>query len=138
MNRKELVSRIFVAAGIFNFVGAGLALLTQNPVMEIYPEVFSGFGLLAILLWGWAYVAVSKSFAQVRPLIFVFFVEKLVYVGSWIYWWTHNWGETSQKIYDEQFMAWFFLVGYGPGDAAFGAFFLWVFWTTKSNIENSN
>src|SRR5436190_15674160 len=91
----------FWAAGAFNVLGvlvfsrAG----TNTYLSELYPEVFSSFGLLCIVLWGAAYVAAGGRRLPAPELSAVFAVEKAVYVGTWVVWLSRH-GGTLAAIWD--------------------------------------
>ena len=56
--------------------------LTNTYLAELDPQVFSTFGQGCIILWGLAYLAVAERYREVRWLVAVFTVEKLVYTGA--------------------------------------------------------
>ena len=119
----------FIIGGLVN-LGTTLTFVIPNHLGKLYPMVFSLFGIIAIILWGLAYISVSKSYAKVRMLLLVFAVEKAVYVGAWIYWLAKQ-----RTILDEPGVVSngfdkFFLNGFGVVDFAWGVFFVWVFITT--------
>ena len=99
---------------------------------RLSPEVFSKFGLVAILLWGLAYLAVSESWAQQRKLALVFALEKTVYVISWIYWLYHHFQEIPQILEQTPLTGLFYLV-YGPNDFIFLIVFMMAFLHGKVN-----
>ncbi|MDC0887313.1 hypothetical protein OAS19_05945, partial [Altererythrobacter sp.] len=70
----KLISRGFIFAGLSNILGVLLCskALTNDVMMAAQPGVMGLFGLIGILLWGLAYIAVSKSYAQVKWLVGVF------------------------------------------------------------------
>ena len=76
------MTRGFVAAGLVNVLGVLLVSrgLTGDAVGELYPEVFSRFGLVGIILWGLAYLAAAPRPTGVPALALVFAigVAKLV------------------------------------------------------------
>lgn len=114
----------FLAAGLVNIVGVLVFSLgfTNARLSDEYPEVFSRFGLLAIMLWGAAYLAVARSSERVRWLVAVFAVEKFVYVGSWLIWWLRPTSDLS-TLFDQSFLTAVFFTIYGPIDLLFGLFF---------------
>lgn len=126
MNKKRL-TQIFWAAGIYNIVGVLLFSMgfTNKFLGEYYPTIFSNFGLIAIMLWGLAYISVSRVFDKVPYLMFVFVIEKLVYVISWIYFLV-VFGPLLTEIYQRTLLSGLFLTVYGFGDLVFGCFFAWV------------
>ena len=66
---SKLISKGYLAAGICNISGIIFAVLTApREIGELYPEVFSKFGMLAIILWGLAYIAVHRQWqTPARP-----------------------------------------------------------------------
>jgi len=124
---KNMITKVFRAAGIFNIGGMLLfSLFFTNPYPEkYYPLVFSKFGMVAIILWGMAYISVSSVYMHTRGLMFVFTIEKLVYVITWIIFLAEN-GNLISGIISESFITGSVLSSYGIGDFAFGCFFAWV------------
>ena len=86
---KRYLTFGFVLAGLMNIFGVlGFSLGFQNTLLNsYYPEVFSNFGLGMIIVWGMAYIAVSTEHPRASRLLFVFFIEKMVYVGTALYFW---------------------------------------------------
>lgn len=97
--------------------------------MTAQPNVIGFFGLLCIILWGFAYIAVQKSYTQVPWLLAVFVVEKLLYVIFWLHWLTTN---SLTTIYEQDTFAGIFYTIYGANDFLFGVFFAWVFFKVQS------
>ena len=128
------ISRIFVAAGLVNIVGTLIfsAGFTNRYLTELYPEVFSWLGLAGVMLWGAAYIAVSKSYRQVRLLVLVFVVEKLLYFGTWVLW-LRDQPVPFSEIFERSLTTGAFFLSYGPIDLAFGLFFGWVYLKSKSD-----
>lgn len=133
MTQHGLVRAGFIAGGLANIGGVMLATLAfTNPlVAQQYPAVFSDFGMFAIILWGLAYIAVSGSYAAVPWLVAVFALEKAAYVITWLLWMSAH-GGTLGSLYGQSFVTGLFYTVYGVNDFAFGVFFAWVFWRTKS------
>ena len=79
MEAPSWIPKGFLLAGAVNFGGVLLFSqgLTNAYLSELYPQVFSTFGLVVILLWGLAYVATAGIYRQARWLVGVFAVEKL-------------------------------------------------------------
>ena len=84
----------------------------------------SNFGLLMILVWGLAYISVAKSYHQVKWLVGVFAIEKLIYGVIWTNWMINN---SISEVYDKDFMAGIFYSIYGMNDWMFFLFFFVVF-----------
>lgn len=132
MTKPEFIRVGFIAGGLANIGGVLLATaaFTSPVVAQHNPAVFSNFGMLAIILWGLAYIAVSGRYASVPWLIAVFALEKAAYVLTWLVWMSANSGVLS-GIYQQSFFAGLFYTVYGANDLAFGLFFAWVFWETR-------
>ncbi|WGE89277.1 hypothetical protein NYR89_09935 [Actinobacillus arthritidis] len=83
MLNQRSATRGFILAGIYNLVGIlGFTQFFTNPtLMENDPVVFSWLGQIAIILWGLAYLSVSRSFWKVPYLVIVFFIEKMLYAA---------------------------------------------------------
>jgi hypothetical protein len=122
------ISNGFWMAGMANILGVLFFSLgfTNRTLTELYPEVFSTFGLIAIILWGLAYIAVARSYASVRWLVGLFAIEKLVYVISWVLWMLAHGGELSAILARSPLTGAFYVI-YGLNDLLFGLFFAWVF-----------
>jgi hypothetical protein len=128
----------FLAAGGMNIGGVLIFSLglTNSYLSELYPAVFSTFGLICIALWGAAYIAVSKSYAAVPALVAVFAVEKAIYTASWFLWLAQHGGELP-AIFARSPVTGVFYVIYGPNDLLFGVFFAVVAWRTWKSPESA-
>lgn len=117
----------FYAAAIVNITGIWLFSLgyTNQLMSALYPGVFSTFSLVCIQLWGLAYWAVAKSYAQVPLLIAVFAVEKFAYVATWLVWMSH-FGKDLPELMSQSFITANFYAAYGLIDLTFGMFFALV------------
>lgn len=127
MNRDKRITGGFVLAGLANLLGM-LWLskgITDVHLSDNIPVLFHTWGMLGVALWGLAYMAVARNYHSVKPLIWVFALEKLVYVTSWCIWMYQRSGTLSSLIENDIFEAVFTLV-YGPNDALFMLFFVWV------------
>jgi hypothetical protein len=124
MHANPTTTRIFYLAGAANIAGTLLFSLggTNQDLSRLSPRVFSSFGILAIILWGLAYMSVAKTYHHVPKLIAVFAVEKLVYVLTWLWWQFHHAAELPSLYQTAPLTAAFFSL-YGPLDLAFGLFF---------------
>lgn len=124
------IQKGFIFAGLSNILGVLLfsRLFTNEVMMNSQPDVMGYFGLMSIILWGLAYIAVYKNYASVPFLLLVFTIEKLVYVLVWLLWMnTHSLG----AVYDQDTLAGIFYTIYGVNDLIFGIFFAWVFFKLK-------
>ncbi len=125
MNIK-VIRNGFIAAGLMNIV-AVLTLsrfFTNKVIPETDPVVMSNFGLLMILVWGCAYLAVATNYNKVKWLVATFVIEKLVYVIAWVKWISNN---NVSEVYDKDLFAGVFFSVYGINDFMFFLFFLIVF-----------
>ena len=122
----SLISKGFILAGLSNIVGVLLCSkgLTNDVMMTTQPGVMGFFGLISILLWGLAYIAVSKNYRHVRWLVAVFVIEKLVYVIAWL---SFISAQSLGAVYDQDFLAGVFFTIYGVNDFVFMLFFGFVF-----------
>lgn len=127
MNADKRITYGFILAGLANVLGV-LWLskgVTDIHLSEHVPVLFHTWGMVGVVLWGLAYIAVARNYNSVKPLIWVFALEKAVYVASWCIWMYQNAGTLSQLVKDDIFEAVFMLI-YGPNDALFMLFFVWV------------
>jgi hypothetical protein len=117
----------FQAAGLVNVAGVLLFSLgfTNASLVAWSPVVFSRFGLVCIVLWGLAYLAVARSYTQVPLLVLVFALEKLVYTATWVDW-MRRFGSEWPRLWSESPLTAVFYAIYGPNDLLFGIFFAWV------------
>src|SRR5262245_42978988 len=125
--RSPWVTRGFQAAAFVNVAGILLFSLgfTNQALIARSPVVFSRFGLVCIVLWGLAYLAVARTYDQVPLLVAVFALEKLVYAVSWIDW-MWRFGSEWPRLFSESPLTALFYASYGPTDLVFALFFAWV------------
>lgn len=124
--KDRFVSKGFLFAGLSNVLGVLIfsMLFTNEVLMGAQPHVMGYFGLISIVLWGLAYIAVRNSYAQVPWLLAVFVIEKLLYVLVWLWWLKTN---SLAAVYEQDTLAGLFYTIYGANDFLFGVFFAWVF-----------
>lgn len=127
MKHEKLISKGFIAAGLSNVIGVPLfsKLFTNDVITTIQPEVMSNFGLIMILVWGLAYIAVSQNFKHVKWLIAVFAIEKIIYAIVWLQWLLKN--ELS-RVFEQDSLTGIFYSIYGINDFLFFIFFSFVFY----------
>jgi hypothetical protein len=132
MTKPEFIRFGFIAGFLANLGGVLLATesFTSPVVARYFPGVFSDFGMWIIILWGLAYLAVSRHYAAVPWVVAVFALEKAGYVVSWCWWMQQN-SEVLRSVFQDSLLAGMFYAVYGANDFAFGLFFAWVFWTTR-------
>ncbi len=122
---NKLISKGFILAGIMNCSVLLFSRGFTNKTINTYdPDVMSNFGMVMILIWGLAYISVAYKFQNVKWLVFIFAIEKLIYGCVWLQWITTN---DVSIVYDEDKMAGIFYSIYGINDWLFCVFFLYVF-----------
>ncbi len=133
-----LIKKGFLAAGIMNIGGVLLfsRAFTNEAINTADPVVMSNFGLVMIVVWGLAYIAVANQYKKVRWLVAVFCIEKLIYVTVWLLWMNGNYTSIS-ALYSKDLFAGIFYSIYGINDFIFMLFFGWVFLKTKSISKDS-
>lgn len=124
---RKWTTRGFWLAGCVNFFGSLFfsAGFTNHTLTSLDPVVFSNFGLVAIMLWGMAYVAVSRSYHYVPYVVAVFACEKMVYAITWVLWMC-QFGHRLPDVFSQAPLTAVFYYTYGPIDFLFGVFFAWV------------
>lgn len=122
---NKLISKGFILAGIMNCSVLFFSRGFTNKIINTYdPDVMSNFGMVMILIWGLAYISVAYKFQNVKWLVLIFAIEKLIYGCVWLQWITTN---DVSKVYDEDKMSGIFYSIYGINDWLFCVFFLYVF-----------
>ena len=94
---------------------------TNEAIPAFDPVVMSYFGILMIVLWGLAYIAVAKNFHQVKWVVAVFAIEKFIYGFVWTKWHLNN---DVSKVFARDTTAGVFYSIYGINDWLFFIFFL--------------
>ncbi|NOH98744.1 hypothetical protein F0226_18475 [Vibrio sp. 99-70-13A1] len=126
--KYDAVKLGFIAAAMMN-IGGVLTFSRgfNNPVInEFDPIVMSNFGLLMIVVWGFAYLGAASITSGVKWLAGAFTIEKLVYVLAWLQWFKDN---SLNTVYEQDLFAGIFYSIYGLNDFVFMLFFAWVFLT---------
>ena len=124
--KKEYLTKGFILAGLMNIIGVLLfsRFFSNTVIPEFDPQAMSNFGLIMIVVWGFAYIAVSQNFHQVKWLIAVFMIEKLIYATHLTKWILDN---KITDVLEKDKMAGIFYVIYGINDWMFFLFFFFVF-----------
>ncbi|WP_452223302.1 hypothetical protein [Lacinutrix chionoecetis] len=127
MENKKLLSIGFIVAGLSNIIAVPIfsKLFTNEVVNTTQPNVMSNFGLVMIMVWGLAYIAVNKNFEQIKWLVAVFAVEKIIYAYVWFQWLLKH--ELSTVYQQDNFAGVFYTI-YGVNDFLFFCFFTYVFY----------
>ena len=125
--KKTMIQKMFWAAGLINIIGMlSVSLFFTSPYpAKYYPLVFSNFGMIVIMLWGLANIAVSSVYMHVRMLLFVFAIERMAYTITWVIFIVTS-GSLMPVIFEESIITGLILGSYGLCDAAFSLFFAWV------------
>ena len=122
---NNTLTKGFIIGGITNSSVLLFSRLFTNPtIAEHDPVVMSNFGLLMIIVWGLAYISVAKKFYEVKWLVGVFVIEKLIYGCIWINWHLNH---SISTVFEQDTFAGVFLSVYGVNDWLFFFFFLYVF-----------
>ena len=105
----------FIGAGLSNIVGVLLfsKFFSNEAMNAANPVVMSNFGLLMIVVWGFAYIAVANSYEATPWLSAVFTIEKLIYTLTWIFWFQQN---DLTLLYTKDLFAGIFYTLYGLND----------------------
>ncbi|CAM2933375.1 hypothetical protein [Moritella viscosa] len=122
---KTVIKYGLILAALVN-IGGVLTfskLFSNTAINDADPVVMSNFGLVMIVVWGLAYFAAAMTKGNIRLLVSVFAVEKLVYVGAWVYWLTTN---NLFNLYEVDLLAGIFYTIYGLNDLLFMVFFIKV------------
>lgn len=132
MNTQRLIPMGFLAGGLVNIIGVLTfsAGFTSDGLAQLQPALFSDFGLFAIILWGLAYIAVSRSYTAVPWLVAVFVLEKLAYGLAWLHWMSGN-SMQLDALFEQQPLSASFMLIYGLNDWAFCVFFACVFFASR-------
>ena len=124
--KNETISKGFILAGVMNIVGVLVSsrCFTNTVIPAVDSVVMSNFGLLMIIIWGLAYIAVSYSYDKVKWLVAVFVIEKFIYGLIWSKWILNN---SLADVFEKDKSAGRFFATYGINDWIFFLFFLFVF-----------
>lgn len=113
---------IYLLALLYNF---SLLLINRgfsdDSLTKIYPEVFSFFGQFMILIWGLVFYV--SQFCINKWLLFIFFIEKLTYTITGIYWMINR---SHQLKFNDNPIEYLFMRVYWLGDFTFAIYFLYV------------
>lgn len=120
--KPSTISKGFLIAGLANILGVLTfsKFFTNQVMMETQPDVMGYFGLISIVLWGMAYIAVRKTYAVLPWLVAVFLIEKIIYVSVYLNWFSSN---SLSAVYEQDTFAGVFYTIYGANDFIFGVFF---------------
>ncbi len=120
---------IFRIAGLSNIMGVLVfsAAFTNERLIALSPVVLSRFGLVSIMLWGFAYYAVARTYRTVPGLVAVFAVEKAIYVITWVAWLQAHGAELPMLLSDSPLTGVFYAI-YGALDLVFAVFFALICW----------
>ncbi len=133
----NMIQKGFIIAGLSNISGVIICSkgFTNDVMMATQPNVMGYFGLISIILWGFAYIAVCKSYNQARWLVGVFAIEKLAYVIAWL---ALISSRSLTSIYEMDVLAGIFYTIYGANDFIFMLFFGFIFLTRGQVPSETN
>ena len=131
--KKKHIKLGLIVAGIMNFSPLVLSRgFTNITINNADPVVMSNFGLLMIVIWGMAYISAASINSNIKWLVGVFAIEKLIYSIIWVKWILHN---NLSNIFSNDIFAGLFYSIYGINDFIFMLFFVLVF---KSEHKEKN
>ncbi len=124
--KKTTIQKGFIFSACANIFA--ILIFSRFFTNEFIPKfdnvVMSNFGLLMIVVWGFAYWAVAKDYEKVKWLVGVFAVEKLIYGIAWVNWQMNN---SVSAVFEQDTFAGIFYSIYGLNDWLFCLFFTYVF-----------
>ena len=125
MNRK-FINIGLIAAAMMNISGVLVfsRAFTNVAINNADPVVMSNFGLIMIVVWGFAYLSAATIRSDIRWLAGAFALEKLVYGVVWIKWISAN---SLAELYSRDVFAGIFYSIYGVNDLLFMLFFSYIF-----------
>lgn len=128
------LQRGLIAAGLMNIAGVLVfsRAFTNRSIPEADPVVMSNFGLVMIVVWGFAYLAAVLAGGGIRWLLAVFAIEKLIYFLMWLAWHSKN---RIADLYGQDLFAGIFFSIYGLNDFAFMVFFAGAFFRKERSIN---
>ena len=125
---EKRISQLYIAGGLVNVLGILLfsKFFSNTYLVLLDVSVFSKQGLLVIMLWGAAYIAIAEKVKEVPWISLVFAVEKLFYFVNWSLWMSLHMQRLSE-IYSKDILTGIFFTIYGPNDLLFGLLFFFMF-----------
>ena len=131
---NKTITNIFYLAGTINILGvlSFSKFFTNENLIETDPFVMSKFGLIMIIVWGLAFIAIANNFNANKWIVGVFCIEKIAYVIAWCFWY-FNKDYTFGILFEKDVMSGVFYSIYGVNDLFFFVFFSFVFFKKKEN-----
>ena len=125
---NKLIRNLFYLAGSINISGTLIfsKFFTNPTLIETDPIVMSKFGLVMIIVWGLAFIAIANHFDKNKWIIGVFCLEKTAYIVAWVIWFA-NTEYNINNIFEKDILAGSFYALYGLNDFLFLLFFTYVF-----------
>jgi hypothetical protein len=123
---KEVIKKGLYLSGIMNISGVLIfsRFFTNKVINEADPVTMSNFGLLMIVVWGLVFLAIVPKWENLKWVIGVFFIEKIIYGLTWSKWIMSN---DLSSVYKKDMMAGIYYTIYGLNDWLFCIFYLVVF-----------
>jgi len=128
----DRVSLGFVLAAVYNLCIIVFSKGFGGDLGEVDP-LFGAGGCVGVLLWGLAYLALSRSYSTAPAVALVFAFEKLFYGSHWLLWLRDHSGDLG-TLNDGDYLSNAFYSIYGLGDLVFMVFFGWVTWRYRNRI----
>ena len=107
---------------------------TNVAINNADPVVMSNFGLIMIVVWGFAYLSAATISSDIKWLAAAFALEKLVYGVVWIKWISVN---SLAELYSRDVFAGVFYSIYGINDLVFMLFFSYIFLFKRKNLSRN-
>ena len=125
---RQLIKNLFYLAGLINILGvlSFSKFFTNKILIEIDQIVMSEFGLIMIIIWGFAFISIANHYEKNRWIVGVFCLEKLAYVIAWIFWF-FNTEYNLINLFEKDVFTGLFYSSYGINDLFFLTFFTYVF-----------
>lgn len=128
---QDFARKVSLAGGLVNLSGALLFShgFTNTYLTSLFPQAFSNFGWICVMLWGLAYIAAGLR--EPNPVLYaVFALEKAVYGVSWI-WWMLAFGAQMPTVFQTSATTGAFFALYGIIDWSFGFCFARIAWRSR-------
>lgn len=133
---KELIKKGMYLSGMMNIAGVLVfsRLFTNEAINKANPVIMSNFGLVMIVVWGLAFLAMASKWEHLKWVIGAFAIEKFIYGYTWTKWLMNS---DLSSVYKEDAMAGLFYTIYGLNDWLFCIFYIVVFIYLNKVQKNS-
>ena len=133
---KELIKKGMYLSGMMNIAGVLVfsRLFTNEAINKANPVIMSNFGLVMIVVWGLAFLAMASKWEHLKWVIGAFAIEKFIYGYTWTKWLMNS---DLSSVYKEDAMAGLFYTIYALNDWLFCIFYIVVFIYLNKVQKNS-